>query len=236
MVTTERQNLILDKIVREYITSAKPVSSKKLEKKYRFGLSPATLRIEMQKLTENGFLYQPHTSAGRVPTDKAYRFFVDTLLKEGFFEIEGGLGVEDWFKTQMEDSLKLIQNVTRSLAEASSALATSYLFDDKVLWREGWEEVLQEPEFQGKQFISNFAKLLKNFEDKIDDFSLNSEIKVFIGRENPFSNVRDFSIIISQCNWPEKEQGIISLFGPKRMAYDKNIALINSFKEILKNL
>ena len=236
MVITERQNLILDKIVREYITSATPVSSQKLEKKYKFGLSPATLRIEMQKLTENGFLYQPHTSAGRVPTDKAYRFFVDTLSKEGFFEIEEDLGAEDWFKTQMEDSLKLIQNVTRSLATASSALATSYLFDDKVLWKEGWEEVLQEPEFQGKQFISNFAQFLKSFEDKIDDFSFNSEIKVFIGRENPFSNVQDFSIIISQCNWPEKEQGIISILGPKRMAYDKNIALINSFKEILENL
>ncbi len=80
MTITERQEKILNKVLQEYIKSAQPVSSQLLEKKYDFGISPATIRIEMQKLTDKGFLYQPHTSAGRVPTDKGYRLFVDKLF------------------------------------------------------------------------------------------------------------------------------------------------------------
>ena len=81
MTMTKRQGKLLDKIVREYINSALPVSSQLLDERYNFGISPATLRIEMQKLTDRGFLYQPHTSAGRVPTDKGFRFFVDELFE-----------------------------------------------------------------------------------------------------------------------------------------------------------
>ena len=82
MEISERQSDILNNLIKDYIQLAHPVSSEFLEKKHSFGLSPATLRIEMQKLTDKGFLSQPHTSAGRVPTDKGYRFFVNELLKE----------------------------------------------------------------------------------------------------------------------------------------------------------
>jgi len=235
-VTTKRQNLILDKIIKEYIDSAEPVSSRKLEKKYDFGICPATIRIEMQKLTDKGFLYQPHTSAGRIPTDKGYRFFVDKLFKEEISEFKKGLEIEDWLKKEMEDSFKFIQTLTKTLASVSSSLAISYLFDEKVLWKEGWEEVLQEPEFKVEDCIPDFSELLKSFEEEIEKFKLNSKIKVFIGKENPFSKAKDFSIIISQCHWPEEEKGIISIFGPKRMNYHRNIALINSFKKILRRL
>ena len=94
METTERQQKILNTIIEEYINSAQPISSQLLEKKHNFGLSPATIRIEMQKLTDAGFLYQPHTSAGRVPTDEGYRFFVDDLLEKKSEESEVG----DWFE------------------------------------------------------------------------------------------------------------------------------------------
>lgn len=234
MVTSERQNLILDKIIKEYIKSAEPVSSQRLEKRYDFGICPATIRIEMQKLTDKGFLYQPHTSAGRVPTDRAYRFFVDKLFEEELLDLKRGFKVGDWAKGELEDSFKFIQNITKNLAGASSNLAISYLFDDNILWKEGWEGLLQEPEFKGRDFVSNFAKFIKNFEEGLEKLKVNSEIKVYIGKENPFSRAKDFSIIISRCYWPDQEQGVISLLGPKRMAYDKNITLINSFKKILE--
>ena len=71
----------MDTIIREYIQSARPVSSQYLGEKYDFGICPASIRIEMQKLTDDGFLTQPHTSAGRIPTDKGYRLFVDQLAE-----------------------------------------------------------------------------------------------------------------------------------------------------------
>jgi heat-inducible transcriptional repressor len=77
---TERDRKVLQAIIRDYIQTAQPVGSRIISKKYKMGLSPATIRNVMADLEEMGFLLQPHTSAGRVPTDRAYRFYVDTIL------------------------------------------------------------------------------------------------------------------------------------------------------------
>jgi len=82
MELSARQKNILDIVVRDYIELARPVSSQYLENRYDFGICPATIRNEMQKLTDLGYLSQPHTSAGRVPTDKGYRLFVDSLMEK----------------------------------------------------------------------------------------------------------------------------------------------------------
>jgi len=235
MAITERQNLILDKIIEEYIALAQPVSSQELEKKHDFGISPATIRIEMQKLTETGFLYQPHTSAGRVPTDKGYRFFVDNLLGKGFLEEKYDLEIENLIEKEIGDTIKFLRSLTKSLAATSSNLALSYLYNNKdFLWKEGWEEILGEPEFKETEYISNFAKLLKSFEENIINLEINSGIKIYIGKENPFSKARDFSIIISRCYFPKKQEGILAILGPKRMAYQKNISLIDSLTKLLE--
>ncbi|KPJ73302.1 hypothetical protein AMJ48_01885 [Parcubacteria bacterium DG_74_1] len=231
MYITERQKTILSSIVDEYINSAQPVSSKFLEKKYDFGICPASIRIEMQKLTDAGFLLQPHTSAGRIPSDKGYRFFVDELLKK---EMEG-LELEDWFTGEIDGTIKFIQLLTKNLALASQSLALSYFEKEKIFWKEGWEEILRKPEFKEEDYIINFTELLASFEKNIEDLKLNSEIKVYIGRENPFKKTKDFSIISSKCCLPGDCQTIISLLGPKRMDYDRNIGLINSLTRLLSN-
>ncbi|MBI4359197.1 MAG: hypothetical protein HY577_01230, partial [Candidatus Nealsonbacteria bacterium] len=71
MELTERQKNILERIIEDYVALAQPVSSLELEKKYNFGIKPAMLRIEMEKLSDGGYLSQPFVSSGRVPTDKA---------------------------------------------------------------------------------------------------------------------------------------------------------------------
>ena len=75
--------------------------------------------------------------------------------------------------------------------------------------------------------------MIKHFEKEIEDIKINSGIKVYIGKENPFSKVKDFSIIISKCHFLNDEKGVLAIAGPKRMAYDKNISLIKSFAEAL---
>lgn len=232
MINIKRQDLILSKIIQEYIDFAIPVSSKRLEEKYNFGVSPATIRNEMQRLTGLGFLFQPHTSSGRIPTDKAYRFLVDKiLLRQELFEKKQDFGIKDL----SDDPLRFVQSITRALASTSSSLAVSYLFDERFLWKEGWEELLQAPEFQKTSRVSDFVKFLKSFEQDIEKVRPDSNIRVYIGRETPFPKSAEFSLIISKCCFPDKEEGVISILGPKRMAYDKNIALINSLKRILEN-
>ncbi len=231
MSITERQKEILDSVIGEYIKLAQPVSSQLIEKKYDFGICPATIRIEMQKLTDKGFLFQPNTLAGRVPTDKGLRLFVENLLEKELKSFEIG----DWFKNKIEDDIKFIQGLTKNLAHISGALALGYLEKENVFWKEGWEEVLREPEFGEKDFALNFAEFLENFENNIGNFEINSGIKIYIGKENPFKKAKDFTVITSKCHLPAGDGAILSLLGPKRMAYDTNIGLINSLTKILDN-
>ena len=237
MGISKRQTQILNTLIEEYVNSAQPVSSRLLEKKYDFGICPATIRIEMQKLTDKGYLYQPHTSAGRLPTDKGYRFFVDNLAEKELedFEMGDGFGklTTSWFEDEIGGNIKFIQVLTKNLAQASGALVLSYLEKENVFWREGWEEILKEPEFGEKDFLLNFAEFLENFENNIENFKINAGIKIYIGKENPFKKAKDLSLISSRYHLPN-EDGIISLLGPKRMAYDKNIGLFNSLIKLME--
>jgi len=76
----KRQTNILNAVIREYVKRARPVSSASIARRYRLGISPATVRNEFTELTEEGYLFQPHTSAGRAPTNRGYRFYVDTRV------------------------------------------------------------------------------------------------------------------------------------------------------------
>lgn len=239
MIITDRQEKLLDKIVKEYIGSALPVSSQLLNEKYSFNISPATLRIEMQKLTDQGFLRQPHTSAGRVPTDKGYRFFVDKLFERGLsrFDDKRGFEMLEEIEKEIENSLKFTQKVTKVLASNSSNLGLSYLLDEDILWEEGWKDIFDKPEFREAGFVSRFAKMIGCFEENIDKVVLDysNETKVFIGRENPVFKNKDFSIITAKFDFPESGyKGIFAILGPKRMNYNKNISLINFLIQSLK--
>ena len=237
MEITDRQKEILNSIIAEYIRSAQPVSSKLLEKKHKkFQVCPATIRNEMQKLTEAGFIFQPHTSAGRVPTDKGYRFFVDDLLEEETFDDGFDSKTEEWVENDFNDALKLIQFLTRNLASSSSNLVLGYLADEKILWKEGWDRIFREPEFQEKKTIADFFGLLSNFEKEMDNLKVDSGLRISIGRENPFPKAREFSTIIARCRFPRGEDGFLAIMGPKRMAYDKNINSLNHLIKILEEL
>ena len=233
---SDRQKTLLDTIVREYVSSASPVSSLFIEKNFDFNVSPATIRNEMQKLTESGYLFQPHTSAGRVPTDKGYRLFVDNLTEKEIKDFKAFDQMQSILELQRENMFGLISSLSKFLCEASSNLAMIHFLGEDFSWKDGWEEILKEPEFSQKEFVTDFAKFLKSFEKDIDRFDINPGLTVFIGRENPFFKTKDFSIISARCSFPGKQQGIVSLLGPTRMYYDKNISLISSLAKMLEEL
>jgi len=232
---TERQKDILNGIIKEYISSADPISSQLLEEKYELGICPATIRSEMQKLTNEGFLCQPHTSAGRIPTDKGYEFFVEKLFEEMLSGQDKSFNLGDWLWKESEDISKLASLITKDVAEASSNLALTYLVEDEILWKEGWENILKEPEFEEKRQIEHFIDFLKSFEANIKETCSDRRIQIYIGK-NPFSKFHDFSIILSSCRFPKKQKGFLAILGPKRMNYDRNISLINFAVKNLENI
>lgn len=206
-MVSPRQANILNKIVKEYIEKAEPISSQLLAEKYDFGICSSTIRIEMQRLVDKGYLYQPHTSAGRIPTDKGYRFFVDCILEKRRGNTIKNLEIEDDIIT-----------ITKFLAFSSSNLALGYLSEKKFFWKEGWKEILKEPEFEEVGLAIKLAQLVEDLEKNMIP---TPDLQIYIGGENPFSEIKDFSIITA---------GNFSILGPKRMAYAKNINLINSIK------
>ncbi len=238
MDITKRQWKILEIVIRDYIDLAEPISSRHIEKNYNLGVSPATIRNDLKKLVEEGYLEQPHSSAGRVPSDKGYRHFVNKLL-EGEDLINNRLEKRvSMMERRIENKFNFLRELTGFLAGLSSSLTYSYLLKKNLYWKEGFEEALLYPEFKDIEKIHSFLELTKKFEEdfgsRFSDNLKDDKVKIYIGKENPFE-AEDFSILISRCRFSEGEEGILAILGPKRMAYDKNITLINSLVKLLEN-
>ena len=225
-------------MIEEYVKTAEPVSSGALARKHNFGVKPAMLRIEMEKLEKAGYLSQPFVSAGRIPTDKAYRFFVNNLLMRKEQEIGRKKSTEriKQFTGAKEDRPKATQELTRIISKLTSSLVLSYLPGENLFFKEGWSQIIKEPEFEDSHVFECFAKMVDSWEkDIIPEMDFSGEVKIFIGKENPSQKSQDFSTIAGNLSLSDKERGVMAIFGPKRMAYDRNIDIINSIINIFSN-
>ena len=119
MQLDERKFLILQAIIDDYITTAMPVGSRTISRKSGVGFSPATIRNEMSDLEELGYLDQPHTSAGRVPSNKAYRLYVDRLLKVGKLSIDERERMHDYMQARSAQVDGVIRSAAQVLADAT---------------------------------------------------------------------------------------------------------------------
>lgn len=226
---TKRQEKILTALIDDYIKTAEPVSSKSLSKKRGFDVSAATIRNEFQELTEGGYITQPHTSSGRRPTAKAYRFFVDNISP---------IQKDDFFKGfDMSDELKFIEQISRNIAFETSNLVLTYLPERDFVFKEGWEELLQMPEFQEKSFLNRFIDEVSYIEKNMKDLvkSTSSEIEIYIGRENPLLRSEGFSLMITRSNFPNNEKGLVAMLGPERTEYERNISILKSLIKSLED-
>jgi transcriptional regulator of heat shock response len=231
----ERRKKILINLVKDYIEFGEPISSQTFKERHKIDLSSATIRIEFQKLTRDGYLSQPYFSAGRVPTDKAYRFFVDYLIEKSWIKKDNE-ELFNLFENFLVNDLKLLQSLTKFLAKRAHSLVLVYLKEKDIILKEGWEEVLKEKELIEKNLLGRFCDFLKRFEDEIKNLVSSSEIKVFIGKENPVSCGKDFSSIISKVYLPKEKETIFSILGPKRMDYFKNINLLISLRNCVEKI
>jgi heat-inducible transcriptional repressor len=231
---TKRQQKILKTIIKEYIETGEAVSSQLLEKKHDFGIGSAMIRIEMQKLTDGGYLLQPHTSAGRIPTDKSYRIFVNRIIEKHFSIDKDMEKIEEIFEEE-NDIFKLASHLTKFLAEETSSLAILNLPERDFVFKEGWEELLKEAESFEQDFFPEFAGAIEKFEESFNDLKINSGIRVFIGKENPVKKAKNLSVISSKCKLPNKEKATLTLVGPKRMDYNRNLSLVQSLNKFLEH-
>ena len=117
MKLDERKKAILEAVVKEYVRTAEPIGSRAIVKKRNLGVSPATVRNEMADLEEMGFLEQPHTSSGRIPSENGFRYFVDYMMVKEQFTPEEEEYLRNMLSQKIEDISTVIRRTGNVLAQ-----------------------------------------------------------------------------------------------------------------------
>ncbi|MDQ7022659.1 MAG: hypothetical protein Q9M97_03910 [Candidatus Gracilibacteria bacterium] len=197
MQLTQRNIDILKIIVDEYLATGQVLGSKLLLKKYDLGVSPATVRNDMATLEKLELLYQPYNSAGRLPTSKGLRVFVNFLMEsipEHF--------VQEKNVTNQNDFIKLgdyIHNISKELSKNTNEIAFFNIPNRHISEFSGVSSFLEKNHKIIGDDIFNIIKMLEdkfNFLSFIEKFPLNNGVNVFIGDENFLPFLKDYTIII----------------------------------------
>ena len=230
---TPRQAKILAAIVKENCESGQPVASQDLVEKYQFNISPATIRNEMGCLEKMDYITKPHASAGRVPTDKGFRYFVNQLMDR----VKLTLKEQDRLKTELMKLQMANAEISRRLAKLVSDYsqqASFALFPEEVS-TVGISNLLANPALPAAdaQEIAKFFDDIDQYaEQMITDYA-GTGTKAVIGKEIQLSKKSDYSMIVSGLQLPSGKKGVIGLIGPKSMKYEKNLSLMEYIAKLL---
>lgn len=235
-----RKEKILGAIIKEYTKTAEPVSSGLLCGKSDLAVSPATIRAEMVDLENMGYLEQPHTSAGRVPTNKAYRYFVDNLLqlKSQDLSLKEREHIKSEIKSADDDPHLISRQVAKVIADVSDNFALSGIVETGEFFKAGFPSLFDMPEFHEFGRLYKLSSILDEFEDYIDlifEKMLDEDCQILIGRENPIKKIQNETVITAKYPLPHGFEGAAFMIGPVRMKYDKNIALMKYISGLMKS-
>jgi transcriptional regulator of heat shock response len=231
----DRQHQLLLAIIDNFIRTAVPVGSRTIVREYKLKVSPATIRNEMAKLEEKGLIVQPYTSAGRVPTAKGYRFFVETLQTS---EAEQKLA-KTAFTQKLEqyqeqlDRQKIYQAVD-VLSRVVENIGFATLPDNNQTIFIGLSNVLKQPEFMAHpEHASRVVEVLeRNFLSLLDSLEIDDAVRVYIGEENLIEQFQSCSMLITRYQLGGRE-GFLGILGPMRMRYAYNTAALEQAKDFL---
>ena len=232
---TQRQIDILRSIIEEYIETAEPVGSETIEKKHNLSASPATIRNEMVKLAEYGYIKKPHSSAGRIPTGMGLKFYVRELMKEKELSTVEEVALKEKVWDYREKMQRFLKEATRSLAEKTNMLAIATTNDGEI-YSSGFANILDMPEF----FDIDVTKTLLIALDEYGCF------------ESIFSNVHDegglhiliedelgarlkgpYGFIFADYVTPLEIHGTIGVLGPARLHYTSIIPTVRYFGDLI---
>ncbi len=221
---TERQENILNAIVEQYAEVASPVGSSLLAKV--FSVSSATIRAEMAELERLGYIMQPHTSSGRVPTDKGYRLYVNNLgEKDGVTTAErrGEKALSVRVQNAGEPE-RIIRNAVDTLVELTHNLGLATI--GSQLYMSGLSNLFGQPEFINAAQVQQVAQLLDNLEPWLREAAPNEPLSVYIGQENPIGRTAGCSLVISRFRSPFSDRSYVGTLGPTRQSYKDVMTLV----------
>ena len=223
---TERQIQILAAIIEQYAEIASPVGSVMLAK--LFNVSSATIRSEMVKLEEIGLIAQPHTSAGRIPTDAGYRLYVNMLNDTPDIILPGfdrsARAIKARVNNYGDHADRAIRSAVDSLVDLTHNLGIATIGDE--LYMSGIGNLFSQPEFAQANYGQSVARLIDNLDPWLREAAPNEPLNVYIGAENPIGGSSGVSLIISRFRSPYSDRSYIGILGPTRQSYARVMRLV----------
>ncbi len=228
---SERKKNLLAIIIKEYLKSVQPVSSGLIVEKYKLDISPATVRNEMMELEDDGYIFQPHTSSGRIPTEKAYKEFLTEDLKNPRSLKESELKSLDSVFAFDEASFKA---TAKLIAEISGA-SIFWAFHKNDLYYTGLTNLFSQPEFRQVDTICDVSGAIDRLEEIIvDNFEKFSDgEQVFIGSDNPFGVF--LGAVMLKYRF-KQQTGVFGILGPLRMDYSRNLSFVKYLKDKFQSI
>ncbi len=231
---TDRQRALLKAIVEEYIESAEPVGSEVIERKYNLGVSPATIRIEMSKLTEAGYLRQPHTSAGRAPTSMGMRFYIAELMKEKTLPITAEVSIREKMMANRYKQERLIKEAVASLANRCDMLGMA-IDDEGVVYYAGTANILDWPEFYDID-VARFVLSLFDENPRLSEIIGKAvgpdPIHILFGEDMEYESLSSTGFVFTRYEFAPDNGGVVGVIGPARMNY----SLVLPYVKYVRNL
>lgn len=224
-----RKQIILQNLIEDFVQTAVPVGSKRVSEICGMNISPATIRNEMATLEEDGFLRQPHTSSGRIPTELAYQYYLQNIVQPSCSEndlevLHAGISNTE----TIEEAIKTLAKHLVDLTDETVILA----FDQDKSYHTGVSNLFHKPEFQNEDFFQDVSKLIDSFDEVFNQPGMETnDLIVYIGSKNPFGE--QISTIMIQYQIHDIHNGFLGLIGPIRMNYARNIALVKHIKEFI---
>lgn len=217
---TPRQQYVLSEIIEIYARTAEPVSSQQLTEKLE--VSSATIRAEMAELERLGYIMQPHTSAGRVPTDRGYRMYVNSVKD---LQADGRISQALARRVSSAgEADQAIKQAAESLSEITHNLGLATLSEG--LFFSGLRNLFGQPEFNGARGYE-VARLLDSLDEWLIEAAPRGPISVFIGHENPIGKSSGASLIIARFTSPYSDNSYIGVLGSTRQNYSRVMGLVN---------
>ncbi len=237
--TRTRENLVLEIVVDEYIKTVTPVSSAYIAKECHLDLSSATIRNILSDLEDQGYLSHPHTSAGKVPTQEGYRYYVDHLMHEIQLLDEERQRIKEEYLSEVKGLEELLDLASKALSEVThyTSIISIDGWSGKLICK-GINFIVDYPEYQDFKKISDILEALEQKERLLEVINrdLEQKIKIYIGKEMAYENIESCSLAVSEFKTEHGPSGKLAILGPTRMDYKRVISTLDYFSQLMNEI
>lgn len=237
MDLSQRQKDLLRSIIEKYIETGEAVGSETLEKEAGLGVSPATIRNEMVRLTNFGYLKQLHTSAGRIPSSAGLKFYVDQLMEERALSLKDEVAIKEELSEPRDRFDRVLKHTANVLADQTHSLALA-TDEGGDVYAAGMANILDMPEFYDIDITKTVLSMIDRVEvlnQILARLGPQEQIKIMFGEELglPFLDPCGFVVARYQS---DKHSGVLGVIGPCRLNYQTIIPTMRYFSQILSQM